>query len=249
MAKTLLGNADFSHVPGKADYMDTTVQVVNQLGEHLEVLDVPAGNGYVVDQLNALGHKAIGGDINDERDNYVVVDMEKRFPFEDCSLDAVTCLEGIEHVLDGYHVLSEMSRVVKPGGLIVISTPNTMNLYSRLWYFLYGYPYQFPPCSSQHLKDKPIDRGHINPISYLRIRFLIESLGLEVLELHGDRKKKKHLTPFLFPVFLFGWMLGYKHRKKDQIDEAERMFSISQDLKSPALLFSRSIIVVAKKPI
>ncbi len=247
MSKTRLGYADFTHVEGITDYMNITIDCVNRLGSQLDVLDVPAGNGLVVDRLNELGHNAIGGDINDAREGFVRVNMEESFPFKDNSFDAVTCLEGIEHVLDGYRLLSELVRVLRPGGTIIISTPNTMNLYSRWWYFLYGYPFQFPPHAMQHVsKERAIDRGHINPMSYLRLRYLLESLDAEVVEIHGDRIKKKHLLPFLLPVFGLGWLLGTKHRRREGGDD-ENINSISTHLKSKPLIFSRSIVLVARK--
>ncbi len=247
MSKTLLGYADFTHVEGMTDYMNITINYVNQLGSQLDILDVPAGNGLVVDRLKALGHNAIGGDINDARDGFVRVNMEKPFPFEDCSFDAITCLEGIEHVLDGYKLLAEMVRTLRPGGTLVVSTPNVMNVYSRFWYFLYGYPFQFPPHAIQHVtKERAIDRGHINPMSYLRMRYLLESLGAEVVDIMGDRAKKKHLLPLLMPIFFVGWLLGRKHRRRED-GKNKNLQSVSKHLRSKPLLLSRSLILVAKK--
>lgn len=121
------------------------------------------------------------------------------------TIDCVDQLGSQLDVLDGYRLLSEMIQVLRPGGLIIISTPNTMSLYSRWWYFLYGYPFQFPPHAMQHVtKERAIDRGHINTMSYLRLRYLLESLGAEVTGIKGDRTKKKQLLPFLLPVFGFG---------------------------------------------
>lgn len=201
----------------------------------------------VVDCLNELGHNAVGGDINDARDGFVRVNMEEPFPFDDCAFDVVTCLEGIEHVLDGYRLLSEMIRVLRPGGSIIISTPNTMNLYSRMWYFLYGYPFQFPPHAMQHVtKERAIDRGHINPMSYLRLRYLLESLGAEVTGIKGDRTKKKHLLPFLLPVFFLGWVVGRKHRRRED-GENKNLNSITKHLRSKPLLLSRSLVLIARK--
>ena len=82
MSKTRLGYVEFTHVEGMTDYMDITIDCVHRLGENLDILDVPAGNGLVVDHLNELGHNAIGGDINDAREGFVRVNMEEPFPFD-----------------------------------------------------------------------------------------------------------------------------------------------------------------------
>ncbi len=247
MSKTRLGYADFTHVEGMTDYMRITIESVDSLGSELDVLDVPAGNGLVVERLIELGHNAIGGDINDAKDAFVRVNMEGPFPFDDCSFDVVTCLEGIEHVLDGYSLIAELIRVLRPGGTIILSTPNTMNLYSRWWYFLYGYPFQFPPHAMQHVSEnKEIDRGHVNPMSYLRLRYLIESLGASVVEIRGDRVKKKILLPFLLPIHWVGWVLGRQHRRRED-GQNKNLDSISKHLKSKPLLLSRSLVLIARK--
>jgi ubiquinone/menaquinone biosynthesis C-methylase UbiE len=45
-------------------------------------------------------------------------------PFSKDSLDTVVCLEAIEHVPDAERVLKEIARVLRPDGLLIISTPN-----------------------------------------------------------------------------------------------------------------------------
>jgi SAM-dependent methyltransferase len=55
-------------------------------------------------------------------------------PFAKDSLDSVVCLEVIEHVSDAEIVLKEMARVLRPDGLLIVSTPNkwtTSPLYRR----------------------------------------------------------------------------------------------------------------------
>jgi SAM-dependent methyltransferase len=46
-----------------------------------------------------------------------------RLPFRDASMDAIVCLEVIEHVRDPEQLLAEIHRVLKPGGRALMSMP------------------------------------------------------------------------------------------------------------------------------
>jgi SAM-dependent methyltransferase len=48
-----------------------------------------------------------------------------QLPLADCSFDVVICAEVLEHVVDDRIVLDEMNRVLKAGGHLVISVPNS----------------------------------------------------------------------------------------------------------------------------
>jgi SAM-dependent methyltransferase len=56
----------------------------------------------------------------------VCFDVERdRFPFDDATFDLVTCCEVIEHLTQNpVHALAEIHRVLRPGGWLVLSTPN-----------------------------------------------------------------------------------------------------------------------------
>lgn len=54
---------------------------------------------------------------------------EETFPYQDNFFDVVLCCEIIEHLLaDPVHALLEIRRVLKPGGTLVLSTPNVARL-------------------------------------------------------------------------------------------------------------------------
>lgn len=57
-----------------------------------------------------------------------VFDVEREeFPFEDELFDVITCLEVLEHLaIDPMAMMTEVNRVLKPGGLVVLSTPNAI---------------------------------------------------------------------------------------------------------------------------
>jgi len=73
-------------------------------------------------------------------DAYPVNLEQEKFPLPDCSFDIVTCLEVIEHFTSPGLMLLEIRRVLKKGGFIVLSTPNSKSLHWRLADFLWKNP-------------------------------------------------------------------------------------------------------------
>ena len=63
-----------------------------------------------------------------------------RFPFNDNTFDLIFAGEIIEHLIDTDGFLSEISRCLKPGGHVVITTPNLVSFENRLRIMLGIYP-------------------------------------------------------------------------------------------------------------
>jgi len=55
-------------------------------------------------------------------------------PFDDNSFDVVVSLETLEHVSDLDNTLDEIKRVLKPGGFLILSTPNNYLLWRSIWF-------------------------------------------------------------------------------------------------------------------
>ena len=116
------------------------------------ILDVGNAPGHVGIGLNLLGHKVRGLNMNSEyRSNYASPDwlatfdvIEMNFehepiPVADGSFDAVVFTEVLEHIAtrDPVQVLRELRRVLRPGGLMIFSTPNVCNI-SNIYALLHG---------------------------------------------------------------------------------------------------------------
>ena len=105
------------------------------------VLDVGCSTGYLAERLQQRGSTVIGLEM-DERaaelarrfcEAVYVGDIETmELPFEPGSFDAIVCGDLIEHLRDPQAVLSRLRPLLKPGGRLVLSTPNIANWAMRV---------------------------------------------------------------------------------------------------------------------
>ena len=65
----------------------------------------------------------------------VVADLASPLPFRDGSVDCVTAFEVLEHVPEPAAVLAEASRILKPGGLLMLSVPFQWWVHEAPWDF------------------------------------------------------------------------------------------------------------------
>jgi len=105
--------------------------------ERRKVLDVGAGAGNMMHQLAQYGD-IVGLEYNPKP---ILVAHERGFdvrqgsatdmPFTDNSFDIVALLDTVEHIVDETTVLRECWRVTKPGGIMVVTVPAFMWLWSH----------------------------------------------------------------------------------------------------------------------
>lgn len=97
------------------------------------VLDLGTGRGANLETLGS-GLRTVGMDVSaaalrDARHLAPVVAGDGgRLPFRDGAFGTVVCTEVLEHVEAPGRVLGEIARVLRPGGLVYVTTPNYANL-------------------------------------------------------------------------------------------------------------------------
>jgi SAM-dependent methyltransferase len=237
---------DFSHTSDFTKYMKAAFDIIcSDFKSQGKILDIPAGNGKFSIALQGEGFKVASADINKELPGYVYANMSEPLPFKDDEFDAVSCLEGIEHIIDPALLIKEFQRIVKPGGNILISTPNIQSMFSRLKFICTGYFFLFEPQLSRHIEcNNQIDRGHISPMSYLQLRYLLEEYGFYIEAIKTDKIKKKFLLPLYAPFILIGWLWAYR----DYIRGGRLSFhrEIIKDLFSKEVLLGRTLVMSFK---
>jgi SAM-dependent methyltransferase len=115
--------------------------VISQIAQldlpaNAQLLDAGCGSGRTLDELSHFGVVA-GCDLNplaieaakSRGHSDVRLGRLEELPFEDHSFDLVTCLDVVEHVSDDLRAFTELRRVTRPGGHLLVTVP----AYQWLW--------------------------------------------------------------------------------------------------------------------
>lgn len=151
----------------------------------ITVLDAGMGEGYGINSLGQqLRHDfpscavtAIGVDYDEQsvshaQSRYPAIQAIRAnlaaLPCADASVDAVVSLQVIEHIWDLAGFLRECHRVLRPGGVIVVSTPNRP---------------VFSPGIGRG--DKPTNPFHVEEFDAAQVQGMLTSAGFDEVEVIG----------------------------------------------------------------
>ncbi len=110
-----------------------------------KILDIGCGNGKYLSKMKNLGWQAFGVEFNPvavkacQKNHLDVFQGElKNAPFKQEEMDLITARHVIEHIPDVNSFFSEVNKVLKPGGIFHLRTPNTKalgrNFFGTNWY-------------------------------------------------------------------------------------------------------------------
>jgi SAM-dependent methyltransferase len=89
-------------------------------------------------------------------------------PFRDVAFDALFAGELIEHLPDPAPALREFRRVLKPGGALILTTPNRLRL-----------------ANLADRSERPYSPDHLSELSYDEVHLLLRESGFEVIRSTG----------------------------------------------------------------
>ncbi len=166
----------------------------NRSRKPLKLLDIGCDNGILSSRLKQLGYDVYGLDIRKKEVamarklgiKAVVGSAEKRFPFKSGFFDAALAGDIIEHIYDTDFFIREAHRILRQGGIFVVTTPNLASLSNRIR-LLFG---RLPVGSEVRLgKDMA---GHIRNYTFPELE--------RQLRQHGFSIVRKVSSNIIFPV-------------------------------------------------
>jgi len=214
-----------------------------------KVLDAPCGGTAALTlALRERGFDATGADIDPEAaialgGDFVKANLDGSLPWPDQTFDLVISTEGIEHLENHYSFLREVNRVLKPGGTLILTTPNITALRSRVRFLGSGF---FGRDARPLNETQRHPLHHIGLATFSELRYELHLSGFQLKE-----ARHTHIKPisYLYSIYV-PWIWLYTlvaFRKEKDPKQRERNKEIRAALLSFSLLFGECLMLVARK--
>lgn len=220
--------------------------------ETKRVLDLSCGGGTTARSLREKGYSVVATEytqppfLGDSILRVGGVDLNECLPFRSASFDGVNLTEVIEHIENQARLVREMARVLKDGGVAVISTPNILNVLSRLRFLFTGF--LRGRVRPAHYTKGPGQAPNIYLIHFYELYYLLFHYGFEI---EGLGKTKVKSAPVIFTILFYPlmWLFSLEAVIRAEKDPVQRRINwkILKHLFNPALLLSDNIVVKARK--
>ncbi len=167
----------------------------NQIKNIVELVSATETFGIDIDQTKLKeaeknGVSGIRADLNTDE-----------VPFDDDYFDLIILSEVIEHLLNPDNALKEAYRVLKSGGVFIVTTPNLSSWMNRI-YLLLGYQPPDMEVSTKIRVGNPWRTGalsgHIRPFTARAMRELLNYYGFNVKQIRSFSHEKGSLPYLLY---------------------------------------------------
>lgn len=195
--------------------------IIKTLPRKSKILDFGAGEGALSQRLHDLGYDMVAADIDSENFKahdiiFKKINFNKREEVEKFieehkhCFDAVLGIETIEHLYNPWQYVQDLSSMLKPEGMLLLTTPNITSWMSRVQFLLNGRFHQFG--------DADLTYGHIAPITAWETQIILRSLNFHQITVQAaGTLPPLYLTGFnklliinMFALLLRPFMKGIK---------------------------------------
>jgi 2-polyprenyl-3-methyl-5-hydroxy-6-metoxy-1,4-benzoquinol methylase len=228
---------------------DKVVELFTHYADRGKLLDAPAGPGIISQKLKEAGFDVAAVDIYP---NIFCVqgilcqkaDLNLVLPFSDGTFDYILCSNGIEHLENPVLFIRESFRILREKGKLLISTPNILNLKSRLANLLVGFNL-FTGRPNNEVEDY-LGGEHIHLANYYELRTHLHRNGFRILEVttHCYSHHAMLFAPLYPVVYLATWRA---FRRERDLRQRERNKEILRHVLSADLVLGKKLFVMAEK--
>ena len=138
---------------------------------------------------------------------------------------------------------------MRPGGLVILTTPNVLSVNSRIRYLFFGFATLFGPIPASR-PESFSTVGHITPVSYFYLAQALAETGFVDVTLDIDKVQRSGSVKlvFLWPlIWLFGSLAKRRERARYHTIDLTNEAFVDQ-INSTRMLLGRTIVVSARKP-
>lgn len=125
-----------------------------------------------------------------------LIDDATELPFADASFDTVFCFEVLEHLFDPAAAVTEIRRILREGGSVVVTVPN-VSYWRRRVEMLVG---RWNPVGDDFSIERPWRDPHIRFFNPASLRRMLDDAGFADVEIGGNRGRLLGHLPYLAHV-------------------------------------------------
>lgn len=194
--KTDLSAGTLVDYPVRAWPRNRVEAIVAIPGTGESIMDIGCGDGSLLYQFRHRYARLIGLEYSPDRLTQATINLagldftgiqgsaENMAQLPDNCVERIVSADVIEHIPDVYAACSEMYRILKPGGDLIINTPNIAFIKKRLLLAL-G---RFPSTSQANEgvgNELLFDGGHLHYFTYRSLRLILERAGFRMVRRMG----------------------------------------------------------------
>ena len=159
------------------------------------ILDVGCGGGTLRPFVEPVFDHYVGTDLVRYESfpstcEFRPANLDQGLPFSDSFADAVVAAEIIEHLENPRALMRELVRVAKPGGAVILTTPNQLSLLSLLTLI---FKHRFAAFQDVHYP------AHLTALLEIDLTRMASETGLTDIEIEYSRQGRIPKTPWHYP--------------------------------------------------